>query len=163
MECGGRWFGPPLSHGCLPLFDVHLNTPLTLDPKGRITLPSRLKTMLDNEGANVLVCIPHKGHLRLYTKPGFKEHVAAEFVGKDRFDPIVERKQRLRMGLAAEVQVDAQGRVNVPPNLRAMAGLERDVMLLSIDERLELWDQARFDAWLAAALAAEDAEEAGRA
>jgi MraZ protein len=141
----------------VPLLDVQLNTPLTLDPKGRITLPSRVKGQIEHVGTNVLVVLPQKDHLRLYTKADFRSQVEQPLIGLDSFDPVVARKQRLRVGLAVEVQVDAQGRVNLPPNLRAMAGLHRDVVLMSFLGRLELWDQARFDAYIAAALADEEA------
>lgn len=137
------------------MLNVHLNTPLTLDPKGRIVLPSRVKAALDTEGVNGLVCIVHRDHLRIYTKQGFREHVEAPLLGKDSFDPVVERQQRLRLGFAVEVTVDAQGRFVVPPNLRAMVGLERDVVLMSVAERLELWDAARLQRWMEQAVAAE--------
>jgi MraZ protein len=64
----------------------------------------------------------------------------------------VERKQRLRLGFAVEVEVDKQGRVLLPANLRTLAGIERDAVLMSLADRLELWDQARLDAWMAAEL-----------
>lgn len=134
------------------MLDVHLNTPLTLDPKGRIMLPSRLKGMLEHAASNVLVCIVHREHLRIYTKPDFKTHVEDPLLGLDSFDPAVERKQRLRLGFAMEVSVDAQGRLLIPQNLRARAGLERDVVLISVAERLELWDEGRLNAWLDAAM-----------
>lgn len=137
------------------MLNVHLNTPLTLDPKGRITLPSRVKGMLDHEGISGFVCIAHRDHLRLYTKADFKEHVEKPLLGKDSFDPVVERQQRLRLGFAVEVQMDQQGRFVVPANLRAMVGLERDVVLISLAERIELWDEKRLQAWTMKAMAEE--------
>lgn len=141
------------------MLDVHVNTPLTLDPKGRITLPSRVKAQLDHHDISVLVCIVHRDHLRIYTKRDFREHVEGPLLGKDAFDPMVERQQRLRLGFAVEVTVDSQGRLLVPQNLRVRAKLERDVVLMSMAERLELWDQGRLDAWMEAAMG----EEAGDA
>jgi MraZ protein len=132
------------------MLDVRLNTPLTLDPKGRITLPSRVKVQLDHAGTNQLVCIVHREHLRLYTKADFKAYVEKPLLDLDSFDPEVERKQRLRLGFAVEVQFDQQGRFVVPPNLREIAGLDRDVVLISMAERLELWDEKRLSAWLRA-------------
>jgi MraZ protein len=143
------------------MLDLFLNAPLTLDPKGRITLPSRARAWLDLLGTNVLVCIAHRGHLRLYTKADFKAYVVDPLKGKDSFDPVVERQQRLRLGFATEVQVDPQGRFVIPPNLRQMAGLERDVVLMTVAERMEIWDAQRLDAWLAQAMAAEEAGGSG--
>lgn len=137
------------------MLDVHLNTPLTLDPKGRIMLPSRVQGMLEHLGTNVLVCIPYRDHLRLYTKADFKTKVVGKLETTDLFDAVQERRQRLLLGFAVEVTLDGQGRFVVPPNLRQMVGLERDVVLMTVADRLELWDQARLDAWLQKAMAEE--------
>ena len=136
------------------MLDVPLNTPLTLDPKGRITLPSRLKGQLDHVGTSALIFIAHNGHLRAYTKADFRKHVEGPLVGLDSFDPEVERKQRMRLGFAVEISIDAQGRFLVPLNLRQMAALERDVVLISLAERFELWDAKRLDAWVSGQLLA---------
>jgi MraZ protein len=135
------------------MLDVRLNTPLTVDPKGRITLPVRLKAQLDHVGTNVLVFIVQRDHLRAYTKADFAKNVEAPLLAQDSFDPEVERKQRLRLGFAIEVEVDRQARVLLPANLRGLAGIERDAVLISLADRLELWDQARLDAWMNAELA----------
>lgn len=135
------------------MLDVRLNTPLTVDPKGRITLPARLKAQLDHVGTNVLVFILHRDHLRAYTKDDFKKSVEAPLLEKDSFDPEVERIQRLRLGFAVEVDVDKQGRVNLPANLRGFAGIDRDAVLISLGDRVEIWDEKRLNAWMTAQFA----------
>ncbi len=50
------------------------------------------------------------------------------------------------MGLAQEVQCDAQGRVRIPQALMREAGLQKDVMLVGMLNKFEIWDQIRFDA-----------------
>lgn len=136
------------------MLDVRLNTPLTVDPKGRITLPVRLKGQLDHVGTNVLVCIVHRDHLRAYTKKDFAENVEAPLLALDSFDPVVERTQRLRLGFAVDIEIDRQGRVLLPANLRAFAGIERDAVLISLADRVEIWDEKRLAAWMAAEFAA---------
>ena len=51
--------------------------------------------------------------------------------------------QRLLLGSAVDVELDSAGRVLVSAELRAAAGLERDVMLLGMGAHLELWDASR--------------------
>ena len=51
--------------------------------------------------------------------------------------------QRLLLGSAVDVELDSAGRVLVSGELRAAAGLERDVMLLGMGAHLELWDASR--------------------
>ena len=62
------------------------------------------------------------------------------------------------IGLAQEMEPDAQGRVRIPQSLMREAGLRKDVMLVGMLNKFEIWDQERFDA-----LAVEDvsAELAG--
>lgn len=123
---------------------------MTLDPKGRITLPSRLKTALDNQRITSLVFIIHGAHLRAYTPIDFVDRVERPLLDLDSFDPLAEEKQRLRLGFATELDIDRQGRINLPPNLRAMGGLERDIVVMSLLERLEIWDPGRLEQWFAA-------------
>ena len=50
------------------------------------------------------------------------------------------------MGLAQEMLPDAQGRVRIPQSLMREAGLQKDVMLVGMLSKFEIWDQTRFDA-----------------
>ena len=52
------------------------------------------------------------------------------------------------LGLARELEADAQGRVRIPQPLMREAGLARDVMLVGMGSKFEIWDQQRFDALL---------------
>jgi MraZ protein len=51
--------------------------------------------------------------------------------------------QRLLLGNASDAEIDGAGRVLVPSELRAAAGLDKDVMLLGMANHFELWDVAR--------------------
>lgn len=131
------------------MLDLRFNQPLTVDPKGRIALPLRLQNRLEVERTRSLVIIVWGQHLRLYTHRDFTERVEARFRDLDSFDPVQESLQRRVLGWATEVEVDAAGRVNLPAHLRQMAGIERDVLAVSLADRLEIWDAARFNAWWA--------------
>ena len=51
--------------------------------------------------------------------------------------------KRIFLGNAADVEIDASSRVLIAPELRASAGLVRDVMLLGMGNHFELWDAER--------------------
>ncbi len=57
------------------------------------------------------------------------------------------------VGHATDLELDAHGRLLLPPNLREFGLLQRDAMLIGQGNRFELWDEARWnerrDAWLA--------------
>jgi MraZ protein len=63
--------------------------------------------------------------------------------------------KRIFLGNAQDVDMDGTGRVLVSPELRAGAGLSRDVMLLGMGHHFELWDKASYDAKEAEASQAE--------
>ena len=75
------------------------------------------------------------------------------------WDAVTEQLSRIRipspklshfktnvMGLAQELTPDPQGRVRIPQALMREAGLQKDVMLVGMLNKFEIWDQKRFDA-----------------
>ena len=70
------------------------------------------------------------------------------------------RLQRLMVGHATELELDGQGRLLVPPELREFAQLSRHAMLIGQGNRLELWDEARWNEqrsfWLKSEATASD-------
>ena len=55
--------------------------------------------------------------------------------------------QRFFLSSAADVTVDRQGRIVIPTALRSYANLERDVVVIGVGERAELWDARRWNAY----------------
>ncbi len=54
--------------------------------------------------------------------------------------------KRIFLGNAMDVEIDSASRVLISPELRAAAGLSKDVMLLGMGSHFELWDAARYAA-----------------
>jgi MraZ protein len=113
---------------------------LTLDGKGRVSVPSRHRDVLTAQCEGRLTLTRHPdGCLLVYPRPVWearREAIAAL--------PYSARAlQRLLLGSAADTEIDSAGRVLVPAELRAAAALERDVMLLGMATHFELWDVAR--------------------
>ena len=79
---------------------------------------------------------------------GFRDRVAA-------LPMSVSGWKRVFLGNAMDVEIDASSRVLVSPELRASAGLTRDVMLLGMGSYLELWDAAAYAAHEAAVMQSE--------
>jgi MraZ protein len=114
---------------------------LTLDGKGRIAMPSRHRETLSAMGCSQLTITKHpEGSLMIFPRPAwenFRERVAAlpmEAAGW----------KRIFLGNAMDVDIDASSRVLIAPELRAAAGLTRDVMLLGMGSHFELWDAQRY-------------------
>ena len=113
----------------------------TIDAKGRLIVPSRLREIL---GDAFVVTKGLDGCLFVYDNEEWKL-----FEEKLRALPITnkEARQFVRFFLAgaAEVEVDKQGRILIPNVLREFAGLAKDVALVGVGSRIEIWSRERFE------------------
>ncbi|MFL5788044.1 MAG: division/cell wall cluster transcriptional repressor MraZ [Flavisolibacter sp.] len=111
----------------------------TLDPKGRFLLPAGLKKQLP-EGENTRFVI-NRGFekcLSLYPRQSWDPLYAKISILND-FDPQVREFRRYFLNGATEVELDSAGRILLPPNLKEYAGLEKDIVLASAVDKIEIW------------------------
>lgn len=123
---------------------------LTLDGKGRLSMPSRHRDALAAHCDGRLTLTRHPdGCLLVYPRPIWEARR-----GEIAQLPYAARAlQRLLLGNATDVELDSAGRVLVPSELRLAAQLEREVMLLGMGAHFELWDVQRLSEHERAALA----------
>lgn len=112
---------------------------LTLDAKGRISVPTRHRDALTSQADGRLTLTRHPdGCLLMYPRPVWekkRDQIAA-------FPMQARALQRLLLGNAQDVELDAAGRILIAPELRNAAGLTRDAMLLGMGAHFEIWDAA---------------------
>ncbi|NKY07559.1 division/cell wall cluster transcriptional repressor MraZ [Cellulomonas hominis] len=138
----------------VPFLGTH--TP-KLDEKGRLILPAKFRPQL----AQGLVMT--RGQDRCLFLLPLDEF--ARMHDKLRQAPVTSKQARdyLRVFLsgASDEVPDKQGRVSIPPMLRAYAGLDRDVAVIGAGTRVEIWDLQAWETYLAEQEAgyAETAEE----
>ena len=103
-------------------------------------MPARHRELLTAMGVNQLTITKHpEGSLMIFPRPAweaFREKVVALPMGASGW-------RRIFLGNAMEVEIDASSRVLIAPELRASAGLVRDVMLIGMGSYFELWDGPR--------------------
>ena len=113
----------------------------TIDAKGRLIVPSKFRESL---GDMFVVTKGLDGCLFVYDNDEWNA-----FEEKLKSLPLTNKEARtfVRFFLAgaAEVDVDKQGRILVPGVLREFAGLKKDVVLIGVASRIEIWDRERFD------------------
>jgi MraZ protein len=115
---------------------------LSMDAKGRMSIPARHRDALSlqSEGRVTLTKHPH-GCLLLFPRPVWETHreqIAAW--------PMSARAwQRIFLGNASDVEMDGAGRILISPELRAAAGMSREVMLLGMGSHFEVWDAAKLE------------------
>jgi len=117
-----------------------------LDEKGRLFLPAKYREELS--GGLVIT----KGQERcLYVFPMAEFQRITEAL---RAAPVTDRGlraySRVFFASASDEKPDKQGRITIPPALRAYAGLKRDCAVIGANTRLEIWDAQAWESYLEA-------------
>jgi MraZ protein len=122
---------------------------LSLDAKGRLSVPTRHRDVLSAAASSQLTMTKHPhGCLMVFPRPEwekFRERIAA-------LPMSAQWWKRIFLGNAMDVDMDSTGRVLVSPELRASAGIAKDVILLGMGNHFELWDKESYDAQEAKAM-----------
>jgi MraZ protein len=110
----------------------------SLDPKGRLILPARLRGDFDTRKAYVSAYMERC--LAVWPPRQFSRYLARAEAMESRGSE-GRNLARVLSAMSAEVELDAQWRLTIPPNLREYAGLEPDqpVMVVGALTRVELW------------------------
>ena len=124
---------------------------LSLDAKGRLSVPTRHRDVLSATAASQLTITKHPhGCLMVFPRPEWEK-----FRERNAQLPMsAQWWKRIFLGNAMDVDMDGTGRVLVSPELRQAAGLTRDVMLLGMGQHFELWDKTTYEAKEAEAMQA---------
>ncbi|HMF13439.1 MAG TPA: division/cell wall cluster transcriptional repressor MraZ [Gemmataceae bacterium] len=120
--------------------------PRTLDDKKRMALPKRVREQLGEPETLYVTPAPDQC-LWVYTQQGL-ERLADTLDQAPATDAEARVFRRLYFAQTEAVDVDRSGRVLVPERLVQFAGLQRDVVLIGVRDHLELWDAARWQAYL---------------
>jgi MraZ protein len=127
---------------------------LNLDAKGRLAIPARYRDTLRQQCEGQLVITINQDAKCLWMYPlDVWEDIEEKVVKLPTFDPRAQRLKRLLIGHAADCEVDANGRVLVPPPLRDYGALSKRVMLVGQGNKFEIWDEALWNAQIEGALA----------
>ncbi|MDZ4130232.1 MAG: division/cell wall cluster transcriptional repressor MraZ [Hydrogenophaga sp.] len=110
---------------------------LSLDVKGRLSVPTRHRDVLSNAASSQLTITKHPhGCLMIFPCNEWERF-------RDRIAALPMQAQwwkRIFLGNAMDVDMDSSGRVLVSPELRAAAGISKDAILLGMGAYFELWD-----------------------
>jgi MraZ protein len=119
-------------------------TQLSLDAKGRLMVPTghRETLLAQAEGSLVVTAHPHRC-LLLYPRPAW-EPIRARIMSYSSLERQTSMVQRLLVGHAKDVEIDASGRLLIAPELRRFAALDKQVMLVGQGSHFEIW---AIDAW----------------
>lgn len=138
----------------------------TLDGKGRMALPARIRESVSaiSEGRLVVTIDTKDRCLLLYPLPMWEE-VQEKLENLPNMNPRSRTLQRLLIGHATDLEPDGNGRLLLPAKLREYAQLDKKLVLVGQGKKVEIWSEGvwetRMDEWLSDESVAElaDAEE----
>lgn len=116
----------------------------TLDGKGRFLLPAGIKKQLPGgENTRFVINRGFEKCLSLYTLESW-EPLYAKIQALNDFDPKVREFRRFFLNGATIVEPDSAGRILLPPNLKEYASLEKDIVLASAVDKIEIWAKDKY-------------------
>lgn len=115
----------------------------SLDDKGRLVIPSKMR---EEAGRVLYIMKGYDGALSIFKASAFKKMVEeAEKI------PFTKRNTRkyLRVQLAStcEMEVDKQGRIQIPTHLLGKYNISKEVVILGVNDHMEVWDKAKYLAY----------------
>ena len=112
----------------------------SIDTKGRVIIPAKFREQL---GDSFVVTLGLDGCLLVYPESEWQDFVKElrELPGSKE----ARKLQRYFMAGAAPCDVDKQGRVLIPANLREKAGLEKDIVFVGVMSKIEIWSKEHWD------------------
>lgn len=118
----------------------------TLDEKGRIIFPTKLRTELT--GNSLVLTQALDRCLWLFTNEEWASLSAKIMESTSPFNAQARLVLRRLIAPAQEVEIDKSGRISIPQSLREYARLSKDCVVLGINKYIELWDYESYQAYL---------------
>ncbi len=112
----------------------------TLDNKGRLVIPSKLR---DEAGTRVYILKGFDGALSIYKSSDFDKMI--EEINTLPFNKRNSRAYlRVQLASTCELDVDKQGRVQLPSQLLEKYGIGKDVIVIGVGDHMEVWDKKTY-------------------
>lgn len=132
---------------------------VSLDVKGRMAMPARYRErLLESCGGRLVVTIDRDHCLLVYPLPEW-EIIETRLNQLPSLNRQARLLQRLYIGHATELDMDAQGRILLPLMLREYAGLGKKIVLIGQGRKFEIWDETLWnesqEAWVEAVQSSE--------
>lgn len=116
-----------------------------IDGKNRLSIPRKFRETLDSsdDPKGFFVTRGLDNCLFLFTKSQW-DKVVERLESRPFTNEVARKFQRLFFSSAVYEEIDNQGRILIPDNLKAAIGLARNVSLVGVNARIEVWDRERW-------------------
>ncbi len=116
----------------------------SLDEKGRLTLPSKLRPLLSNK---LFVLKGYEGTLAVYTEEAFSQYL--DKLSKLTYEDKSSRDvMRVALASVTELELDDKFRVQLPVSLIEKYDISRKIVIVGVIDHLEFWNEDKWEAYL---------------
>jgi MraZ protein len=120
----------------------------SIDPKGRLFLPAKLRDGVETQDTKFIVTRGLEACLYVYDTRTFHDVLLKRLENL----PVKNQQdgrafKRMLLAGAQDIALDDMGRVLIPKSLQEYAGLKKDVSILGVGERIELWSAAKWKSY----------------
>jgi MraZ protein len=115
-----------------------------IDQKGRLSIPSRFRETLASACDERLIITNFDQCLWAYPAAEWAE-LERKVAALPQFTDEIKAFQRVFISAASECPIDKQGRILIPTTLREYAAINRDVVIVGMTKRFEIWSRERWD------------------
>jgi MraZ protein len=116
----------------------------TLDAKNRLTVPARYRAALA-EGVVLAMPVDLKPCVGVWRPEEYERYTQRALADLPPLSPRRSELERFFFGSSQDADLDAAGRIMVPGFLGEHAGLEKEVVVVGVGDRLELWRKGRWN------------------
>ncbi len=113
----------------------------SIDEKGRIIIPPKFRKDL---GMEFIITRGLERCIYIYPMDTWKE-LSRKISSLPLEKKDVRIYQRFVFSSALDVKMDSQGRISIPKALRDYAGIKKDVIMVGVSSRVEIWDKATWE------------------
>ena len=114
----------------------------SIDVKGRVIIPTKLRYSL---GERIWLVRGIDRCLYIFTQKEWDDYTGTYINNRSMTDARARKLQRFTLGGSHELEIDRQGRINLPQNLIDYAGIEKDVVFVGCPNRIEVWSAIELD------------------
>ena len=121
----------------------------SIDSKGRVAIPAKLRKYLKPEAKETFIIT--RGTVEcidLYPMDVWEEMVNQRLNQLNSFDPKDAQFMRLFLREATDDNLDSQARITLPKNLTEYAGITKEVMVVGVMKKIEIWDPAKYEEYM---------------
>jgi MraZ protein len=116
----------------------------TLDAKNRLTVPARYRAALA-DGVVLAMPVDLKPCVGVWRPAEYESYTSRALSELSPLSPRLTELGRFFYGSSHDVELDAAGRIMIPTSLRESAKLLKDVIVVGVGDRLELWDKGTWN------------------